>query len=129
MSEVSETGEQAIVMVETFGEKLRRFRKARNLSQAQLGSKAKTNQGHIADLENSRIINPGSDLMSRLARALGISIEELSGQSGGSLPPYIESFSHWLAEKNVTEHQLTFIQRIAEIYLEEQQAPEQPKVS
>jgi transcriptional regulator with XRE-family HTH domain len=119
MSEVSETCQPDTS--EAFGVRLRRLRKARNLSQAKLGERIGAQQTYITELETSKITNPSSNLVSKLARALDISIEELTGQVGGSLPSYIQSFSQCLAEKNVTERQLTDIQQMAEIYLEAQE--------
>jgi transcriptional regulator with XRE-family HTH domain len=104
-------------MSEPFGEKLKRLRTTRNISQRYLAKKAQTTQSYITSLENSKVSNPSHDVIRRLALALNISIEELTGESGGKLPTHIENFAFWLANKNVDEPTLANIAKIVEIYI------------
>lgn len=57
----------------TFGQLLRRHRRAASLSQAQLGERAQVSSNAIAALERGRRTNPRPETATRLAEALGLS--------------------------------------------------------
>lgn len=59
-----------------FGARLRYFRKKQKISQQQLGQMIDKPQTTISDWENDKYF-PGIDEAVRLARALGVSIDEL----------------------------------------------------
>ena len=61
-----------------FGEHLRALRKARGLSQAQLGELANLNDKYLGEVERGEG-NPSLDVLQRLARALDIDIAVLIG--------------------------------------------------
>lgn len=65
----------------SFGERLRRLRRDRRLTQVQLADKLGTDASYVARLETGRIGNPGLESMRRLAEVLGISLHELTGDS------------------------------------------------
>jgi transcriptional regulator with XRE-family HTH domain len=119
-----------MAMDETFGDRLRRLRKAQNITQRVLAKRAGTTQGYITDLERSKANNPTMELIGRLAHALDVSIIELSGKTDTSVPAhiqnFIERFSLWLVSKNVDkeidEEILAKLAKIAEIYLAAAQA-------
>ncbi len=61
-----------------FGEHLRALRKARNLSQAELGEQASVNDKYLGEVERGEG-NPSLDVLLRLARALGVDVTVLIG--------------------------------------------------
>jgi len=56
---------------------VRRLRKARNMTQAELAKKAGVTQGYISRLEAGTKTALGARVALRLADALGVSMEEL----------------------------------------------------
>jgi transcriptional regulator with XRE-family HTH domain len=104
-------------MDETFGDRLRRLRKAQKITQRVLAKKAGTTQGYITELETSKANNPSMEISVRLARALNVSVKELTGQEEGALPTHIQNFSLWLVSKNVNEETLAEIVNILDIYI------------
>jgi len=71
-------------IVRTFAERLRQFRLAGNMTQAQLGEQASVPASYISDLEQAKAA-PGIDLVARLATALNATVTELL--SGGTGQP------------------------------------------
>lgn len=63
--------------LKTFGEKLRAKRLERNLTQEQLGELVGLQKSGIAKYENGRIRNVSTEMASRFADALGVSVHEL----------------------------------------------------
>src|SRR3954451_14211162 len=64
----------------TFGEKIRRLRKALNLSQRDLAGKVKVNFTYISKIENERLDfadYPSEELILKLAKALEADADEL----------------------------------------------------
>ena len=61
-----------------FGEHLRALRKARGLSQAELGEQASVNDKYLGEVERGEG-NPSLDVLLRLARALGVDVTVLIG--------------------------------------------------
>lgn len=68
----------------TFGERLRRLRKEKRLTQAELGKKAGSDGAYISKLENDDP-SPGLPMIQRLADALDVHISELTGGVGGDV--------------------------------------------
>jgi len=71
-------------IVRTFAERLRQFRLAGNMTQAQLGEQASVPASYISDLEQAKAA-PGIDLVARLATALNATVTELL--AGGTGQP------------------------------------------
>lgn len=59
------------------GAVVRRLRRQRKLTQAQLAARAGLSQGHLSHVERGERLNPGMTSLKRLARALDVSIGEL----------------------------------------------------
>jgi transcriptional regulator with XRE-family HTH domain len=53
------------------GNELRRARRAADLSQEQLASKARVDRTYISDIENDKV-SPTVDMLERLCKALGV---------------------------------------------------------
>lgn len=72
-----------------FGAQVRALRKARGMSQVELGKRTLTSQATISRVETGDYDVVGWRLPDRLAAALGCSIDELLGESGfvPKLPP------------------------------------------
>jgi transcriptional regulator with XRE-family HTH domain len=62
-----------------FGDRLVATRKRLRVSQEALAVSAGMQRSHLSKIENGRITLPSDDVVSRLASALGISPDELSG--------------------------------------------------
>jgi transcriptional regulator with XRE-family HTH domain len=58
---------------------VRRLRKAKNMTQAELARKARVTQGYIAQIEGGTIKELGAKVALRLADALGVPVTELLG--------------------------------------------------
>lgn len=63
---------------EATGDRVRRYRRLRRLSQAQLAEKAGTDKGYIGQLEVGRIAEPKTDVLVRLAAALEVPVRALA---------------------------------------------------
>jgi|GEM_PF-989188 len=63
-------------VVRLFADRLREARNSLGMSQAELGQKASVTASYIWRLE-SGIVSPGIDLVARLAKALGTTIQDL----------------------------------------------------
>lgn len=61
---------------QTFGQKLKALRLARELTQAELGEASGMPQTVIARLERGAVASPTLDTLTRLADALGVSLDE-----------------------------------------------------
>lgn len=74
-------------MSETFGERLRRLREAREISQSELGRRVRDRGGptasYLSHLETGRRANPSIGLVAILAEALGCDAGELAGFTAG----------------------------------------------
>jgi transcriptional regulator with XRE-family HTH domain len=65
----------------SFGERLRRFRRERKLTQMQLAAKIGTDASYVARLETGKIGNPGLESLRRIARVLDLPVSELTGDA------------------------------------------------
>jgi transcriptional regulator with XRE-family HTH domain len=63
-------------IVSAFAEKLRQVRRSRGMTQRDLGRVTQLAESYISRLENGAMA-PGIDLVARLARALGVPLEDL----------------------------------------------------
>ena len=61
-----------------FGTRVRELRKQRGMTLANLASNAQVSKGYLSRLETGAVLAPLDDVVSRLATALGISVERLS---------------------------------------------------
>jgi transcriptional regulator with XRE-family HTH domain len=62
----------------TIGEVIRTIREARGLSQRDLAATARISQPYLAQLENGTRKRPAFDIVVKIARGLGMSLDELS---------------------------------------------------
>lgn len=60
-----------------FGAMLKRIREAKGLTQLELAKRAKVAQSYVSALEAGEKKDPGLAVLKRLARALGVPVEEL----------------------------------------------------
>ena len=66
----------------TTGEKLRAVRKAKGISQLCLAMRCGIiDQGHISKIEVGYIRNPRGATLNKLAKALGVSVDEIRGDA------------------------------------------------
>ena len=86
------------------GEKIRKARLARGLTQAELGEKIGVSQRMVTYYE-VRGVSPAPELLVKLARALGVSVEDLVGQKPTAKPPAEtpESVHLWRRVKKLQE--------------------------
>lgn len=71
---------------ETFGGRIQRLRRVRNLTQREVASKLNIDFTYLSKLENNRGDTPSEDTVRNLARVLGVDEEELLA-AAGKLPP------------------------------------------
>ncbi len=64
-------------VVQKFGLKIKKLRKARGLTQEQLAEKARIDYSYMNRIEGGKR-NPSLNVVAKLARALGIRLEELT---------------------------------------------------
>lgn len=64
-----------------FGDRLRHFRTARDWSLDQLASETGISRAYIWKLERKEGVNPGLDVLKRLARALGTTVGDLAAET------------------------------------------------
>lgn len=70
------------------GYRVRRAREARRLTRAEVSSRARVDEGYLAYLEESAA-HPSVETLSKLARAIGTTLEDLMGVTSGVRPgPY-----------------------------------------
>jgi transcriptional regulator with XRE-family HTH domain len=62
----------------TIGDVIRTMRERRGLSQRDLASNARVSQPYLAQLENGTRKRPAFDIVVKIARGLGLSLDELS---------------------------------------------------
>lgn len=67
---------------ETVGDRLRRYRRAKRITQAHLAETAGTNDAYIARLESGAIHEPNIDTLRRIARALNVRLRDLAEPLG-----------------------------------------------
>ena len=63
--------------IPNLGATVRRFREARGLSQNALAAAAGLDQGHLSAIEAGKRPNPTANVLLALARALGVTVDEL----------------------------------------------------
>ncbi len=66
----------------TLGQAIRAIRQAEGLSQKELAQAAGIDQSYLSMIESDQRRNPGIRIMSRLARALRVSMDELAAHAG-----------------------------------------------
>jgi len=69
----------------TFGETLQQLRRAAGLSQSELASKSETSIDSLRNWEQDRVL-PKIDAATRLAKALGVSLDRLAVEAKGQKP-------------------------------------------
>lgn len=67
--------------METFGQRLRKFRMAKKLSLQDLATAVGASKAHVWDLESGKTKNPSLALLTEFSRALEVPIKELVGES------------------------------------------------
>lgn len=72
---------------ETTGSRVKALREAKGWSQEQLARGAGVVQMTVSKLERGLMKKPSHDTLSGIARALGVRVEELTGQANDALPP------------------------------------------
>ena len=85
-------------MTNELGTKIRELRKARRLTQEELGERAGRDRGYIAGLETCRIKRPSAEALLNLAEALGVDINVLYKAAGYELGQFAASRSPSLRE-------------------------------
>lgn len=71
----------------TLGRRVRELREAKRWSQIDLADQAMVSAGYVSKLENDVYRRPSADVLLRLARALGVTPEELYRAAGYVEPP------------------------------------------
>ncbi len=61
----------------TIGQRVRALREAKDLTQKELGKRARLHRVQVAQVEGDRYRSPRLETLRRLAKALGVSLAEL----------------------------------------------------
>ncbi len=77
------TCQQEATAIDGVGERIRAAREVKGLSGNALALAAGISQGHLRDIETGRIRDPGVSVVQALARALGVTVDELLREEGG----------------------------------------------
>jgi transcriptional regulator with XRE-family HTH domain len=82
------------------GDRLRRIREAQNCTLTDVARRAKISKAYLSQLERDGNKQPSYDVVIRLATALGVSVEELTGRpavwdpsSADKYPPALRAFA------------------------------------
>lgn len=59
------------------GQSIKRLRENRGMTQLELAKKARVSQPYLSQLEAAGKANPSVDLVARIAKALGVALEDL----------------------------------------------------
>lgn len=89
--------------METFGERLKRLREDRGISQAELARLVGWTSGYVSLIEaNQRLVGslPRHDYMVKVARALGVTVDTLAGEENTTPTPIV------LRPRQLTEDEL-----------------------
>ena len=70
----------AAMAVETLAERVARLREAAGLTQAALAAKSGLTLSNLRQIEQGATANPRIDTMRQLAKALGVTLDELAGE-------------------------------------------------
>lgn len=107
------------VTTETFGERLRRLRKSRGLSQEQLAAKAGMVREQIARYETGARKSPLAPAMRRLADALDVSVSELVGavtlETSQAVDEYLRS--DWAKAARPTAEEIEWLRSLPDIVM------------
>src|SRR5687768_608125 len=68
-------------MQETFGTKLRSLRRAKGISQRELGQRVGIDFSYISKVENDRLPPPAADTIEKICHELGVGPDELLGMT------------------------------------------------
>lgn len=67
------------MIMSNIGENIKRIRKSKGLTQADLVKMTGIGQGHISEIENDLYPNAGTSTIMLIAKALDVTIEEITG--------------------------------------------------
>lgn len=98
--------------METFAQRLRKFRMAKNLSLQQLADAVGGSKAHIWDLETGKTKNPSLALLTELSRALDVPIVDLVGESENTDDPELAPLFREL--RGLDERDLRVIKTLTE---------------
>lgn len=82
------------------GTAVRRLRESRDLSQGDVERRGKVPKTYVSQVENGRVESPGFDVIVRLCRGLGVTLDDLAVEAGLEPPgpgyhlPEPDEFSH-----------------------------------
>lgn len=64
--------------MESVGERVRRYRRIRRLTQEQLADAAEVDRRYLGRIETGEVEQPGVEVVERLARALNVAVRQLA---------------------------------------------------
>lgn len=82
---------QKVLAEMDLGESVRLARERRGWGQNDLAKRAELNQSTLQRIESGRSADPGVSLVLKIARALGITVEDLVGRQKGEAPKPLTS--------------------------------------
>ncbi len=71
---VAAKGKRTFERSSTIGQQIRKLRKKRGWSLAELADRIDASPAHLSSIETGRVANPGIELLGRIAKALGASL-------------------------------------------------------
>ena len=94
---------------EDIGKQIRDLRKAQNLSLAELAKRIRASATHLSQIETGKVTNPGTEILSRIATALGVPFSIVGNDSKAEKPSglvYASPFSIEDLQESDTERKL-----------------------
>lgn len=93
------------------GERVRELREARGWSQSELGERAGLSQVHVSYIETGKRLGLAHETVSALADALGVSIDELEGNTPPMDPELARFLSSDLRPADITPEEIERLAR------------------
>ncbi len=76
----------------SLGSDIKRYRKVQGITATELAKRVGISKGYMSELENDRAPRPGVGVVHRISAELGITPQELMGESAAPVPP---ACRHW----------------------------------
>lgn len=98
----------------SLGQRIKALRMEKGVSLQTVADAVGASKPHIWELERGTSKNPSLDLMTKLAKYFGVSIDYLANIEDGNENMAIQAFARELASKNLSKSDLDFLKAAAD---------------